>query len=188
MHSDLFYDVKLTRAETTRLRRFIDGEVDEAAAAKKSCNIAPCVVAGLFRVFAGGAAVPVHINGRQLRRLVLDGCVNIHDGLAALGCLPVLLDLSLRNCHGITAASLDELAEVRSTEVKSERPDIANAASVSHAAFPALQLLHFSSCRLLSGSLRGLAGLPQLQRVYVDLCGITSLDEVAVPMRSRVVL
>ncbi|KPA78887.1 hypothetical protein ABB37_05951 [Leptomonas pyrrhocoris] len=185
LHSDLFSTVHRQSVETSGLQRLVEGEEGHAAAALStpagSLLLSPTPALSLRRVYAP-----------QLRRLVLDGCANLHGGLAALGGLPALADLSLRNCHGITAASVAELGERRTQEGDDDDEEAGEGLNGSRTKgelrFPALQSIRFSSCRLLTGSLKELEALPQLQHVYADQCGISSLDDVAPSLRRRVTL
>ncbi|KPI87398.1 hypothetical protein ABL78_3532 [Leptomonas seymouri] len=176
LHSDLFQAISSPSVGTVGLRRLIEGVEGDAVAVfavHEHPSFAPAP-----------STLPIsHVCAPRLSRLTLDGCVNIRGSLAALGCLPALLDLSLRNCNGITAVSLEGPA---GGEEEAYVPRAARGSS--SLLFPALQSLHASSCRLLMGPLTGLEALPQLQHVYVDHCGITSLSEVATSLHSRVVL
>ncbi|TPP42613.1 Leucine Rich repeat family protein [Leishmania donovani] len=129
---------------------------------------------------------------RGCQKLVLDGCVNICSFLE-LSMLSSLLELSLCNCHGITAASVAELISLSQWCSRASGTDSAQSVVVSSvlplsAPFPSLRTLRLSSCRNLTGSLAGLELLPQLRCVHADRCGITSVYDVIPALQSRVVL
>ncbi|KAG5472040.1 hypothetical protein CUR178_02706 [Leishmania enriettii] len=163
---------------------------DDLAAMRRVTEGLRLPTAALFQVDAFLSCSPVRTRG--LKRLVLDGCVNIRS-LVEFGVLPFLLELSLCNCRGITAACVAELA---SPSQSSSRPSgavslpsvAASSAPPLPAPFASLHTLRFSSCRNLTGSLAGLELLPKLRYVHVDRCGITSVSEVVPALRRRVVL
>jgi Leucine-rich repeat (LRR) protein len=177
-HSDLFHGQNFSDAEASALQSLVEGASSEC-----SDDATPSAAHKMTFSFATPSPPLLPLCASQLRRLVLDGCVNMHDGLAALGRLPALMELSLRNCPGITDSSIAQLMveDQRAGEPSPERRR-------SFSLFPALRSLHLSFCRLLTGSLRGLEKLPQLQHVDVDQCGIVNLAEVVPALRSRVAL
>ncbi|KAK7196955.1 Leucine Rich repeat [Novymonas esmeraldas] len=178
-HSDMYEEDGLTNDERVLVRRVVEGPPIT-------------LLAGTLRVASRALASTRRECGCSLQRLVLDGCANI-SGLEELGVLPCLMELSMCNCHGITAASVAELSEFwrGAAEVPcAATPAIAASAPTQplSAPFPALRVLRLSSCRNLRGSLAGLELLPALRRVYVDRCGVANVADVVPDLRSRVVL
>ncbi|GET91148.1 hypothetical protein, unknown function [Leishmania tarentolae] len=126
------------------------------------------------------------------QRLVLDGCANICS-FVDFHVLSSLLELSLCNCHGITAASVSELISLwpcypTASGTASLPPIEVSTVLPVTTPFASLRTLRLSSCRNLTGSLAGLELLPKLSCVHVDRCGITSVSEVMPALRNRIVL
>ncbi|KAG5471347.1 hypothetical protein LSCM1_01453 [Leishmania martiniquensis] len=163
---------------------------EDVAAVRRVAEGPPLLTTGLRQVDAFLVCSPLRASG--FRRLVLDGCVNICS-LVELSVLPFLLELSLCNCHGITAESVAELTSLpqcqsRSPGAVTPGSVVASSAPPLLAPFPSLRTLRLSSCRNLTGSLAGLQLLPELRYVHIDRCGITSVSEVVAALQNRIVL
>nr|CAJ2478300.1 unnamed protein product [Leishmania braziliensis] len=165
-------------------------KADDIAAVRRVTEGLPLSMASFVQGSASLSCLPVLACGFQ--RVVLDGCVNLRS-FVELSVLPSLLELSLCNCRGITAASVAELIPLsqgcprESGTASPQSPAVSSVLPLS-APFAALQTLRFSSCRNLTGSLAGLEQLPQLRCVHVDRCGIMSVSEVVPVLQNRVVL
>ncbi|CBZ29205.1 hypothetical protein, unknown function [Leishmania mexicana MHOM/GT/2001/U1103] len=176
LHSDLLQESGSTDDDIAAVRRATEGTLFRTTALLQASASVSC---------------PLGLK-RGCQRLVLDGCVNI-SSFAELSTLPSLLECSLCNCHGITAASAAELMALPQWGPWASGTDSPQSVEVSpvlprSAPFASLRILRLSSCRNLTGSLAGLELLPQLRCVHVDRCGITSVSEVVAALQSRVVL
>lgn len=177
-HSDLYCEVDIHTARGVALLWLVEGQ-RETSPPSPPPPLSPVCSALSFSVVA-----PL------LHRVALDGCVNLRGGLAALGRLPALMVLSLCNCGGVTSESIAECGVGGGGDASNAEsaPTPQSSSASPLLLFPALRCLYLSRCRNLTGTLRGLEGLPLLQRVHVVQSAITNLDAVVESLRSRVFL